>query len=73
MRVMFFRLILTYMVCSFITLLMFLTGRLKIGSPKLRKKQIDNSWIIALFSFYWPLTMYMVYKTIKNGYRNKEE
>lgn len=67
MKVMFFRIVTAYLICSFITLTMFLTGRLKISSPKLNKKQIDNSIVIVAFSYYWPFTLWLTYKTLKNN------
>lgn len=70
MQVMFFKLIGTYVLCSFITLLMYLIGILKIRSPK--NKDTNNIFLVALFSWYFPITMYMIYKSTFNNY-NKEE
>jgi len=70
MRVMYFSVALytcIYLICSFFTLMMFLTGKLRIGSPILNKKKIDNPIIIVAFSYCWPFTLWITYKTLKNN------
>ena len=66
MKVMFFRLSIVYVICSFFVLLMFITGRLKLDNPNKNLPNLNNnSIIIALFAWYWPYTLYNLYKSMK--------
>ena len=74
MKVMFFRIMIIYALCSFITLGLFSTKRLVLHVRDLdgTTKEINKPLIICLFCIFWPYALYMVHQSIKNK-RDKED
>lgn len=64
---MFFSILIVYMICSFITLLLYMFKYIRRYDVKTNKELPISNLMQVLLSIYWPLTMVMVYKSIKAG------